>query len=138
MTARWLHKLSGPVSLSPSELLLIVISVPTVARGLRLLGEIPDPHVLDHALTKRGHDALLGKRRGNHRHAGGRHDSESAVKIEGSTGGTSDLAARVMTGATAWTPNSIGDRAVRQPLGARTRCSGSRRGGASDVRPARG
>ncbi len=28
-------------------------------RRLRLLGEIPDPHILDHPLAQWGHDALL-------------------------------------------------------------------------------
>jgi hypothetical protein len=32
---------------------------PIEVRRLRLLGEVPDPHILDHALAKRGHDALL-------------------------------------------------------------------------------
>ena len=34
-------------------------------RRLRLLGEIPDPHVLDHPLAQWGHDALLGERSGD-------------------------------------------------------------------------
>jgi len=52
-------------------------------RRLRLLGAVPNPHVLDHPLTKRGHDARLRVRRGDHRHAGARHDTGTAVKIGG-------------------------------------------------------